>query len=91
MSDEDTTDSTRDTTALFTSALNVINAALAEHGDEAPYQQILAAGEKLLGDRPLGVAVYEKDASAPFDYFTIRFRERSFELVAHGKRDVEIT
>lgn len=28
--------------------------------------------------------------SSPFDYITIRFRDGSFELVEHGKRDPEI-
>lgn len=81
----------KDTATLFTSALNVINAALAKHGDDAPYEQMLAASEKLLGDRRLGVAVYAEDASAPFDYYTIRFRDRRFELVEHGKQEPEAT
>jgi len=45
------------TVTLFTEALNVINAALEKHRKSAPYGQILAASQKLLGDRKLGVAV----------------------------------
>lgn len=79
-----------DTTALFTEALNVLNAVLSEHRDSAPFETLLRASEKVLGDRPIGVAVYESDASAPFDYFTIRLRDGVFELVSHGKQDPDV-
>lgn len=80
----------RDTVALFTEALNVVNGALAEHKDSLPYKPILSGSEKVLGDRNIGVAVYEKDPSAPFDFFTIRFREGAFELVSRGKQEPEV-
>ena len=80
----------RDTLALFTEALNVINAAFAEHADSMPYQALLEASEKTLGDRRLGVAVYDSDPDAPFDHFTIRFREKAFELVSHGKQEPDV-
>ena len=82
--------SDRDTTTLFTQALNTLNSALAKHRDALPYKPLIAASEKVLADREVGVAVYKSDASNPFDYFTIRFREGSFELVSHGKKDPEI-
>jgi hypothetical protein len=81
----------RDTTSLFTETLNVINAAMAKHADSALLKPLLSAGEKLLEDREIGVAIYDSDASAPFDYFTIRCRDRSFELVSHGKKHPDVT
>ena len=80
----------RDTISLFTKALNVMNSALEAHQDEMPYSALLKATEKVMGDRKLGVAVYESDPGNPFDYFTIRFREGSFELDAHGKKDPDL-
>lgn len=80
-------DTAPDTTSLFTRALNVINAALAKHGGDTPYAQLIAASEKVLSDRNLGVAVYESDASAPFDYYTLRFRNGAFELLSRGKQE----
>jgi len=77
----------KDTTTLVTQVLNVINAALEKHGDSLPYKPLLAASEKVLGDQPIGIAVYESDPANPFDWFTVRFRERSFELASHGKAD----
>lgn len=74
----------------FTEALNVMNSALAENKNSTPYKQILAAANKYMGDKKLGIAVYEKDPSSPFDYFTVRFRHGSFEMVSHGKQDPDI-
>lgn len=79
-----------DTSNLFTRALNVINAALEKNRNETPYSQLLAASEKVLGDHNVGVAVYESDASAPFDYYTVRFRDGSFELVSRGKQEPDV-
>jgi hypothetical protein len=79
-----------DTNALFTSALNTINAALDAHADEMPFKQILAAADKVLADRNLGVAVYKDDPGSPHDYFTVRFRDKAFEVVSHGKQEPEI-
>lgn len=79
-----------DTVSLFTEALNVINASLAEHRDTQPYKAMLAASEKLLDDARIGVAVYKTEPSEPFDWFTICYRNGSFELVSHGKRDTDV-
>ena len=84
------TETANETVTLFTQALNVTNAALAEHKDSLPYKPLVKASEKLLGDRRLGVAVYEADPSSPFDYFTIRFWDDAFELVSHGKREPDV-
>lgn len=79
-----------DTISLFTQYLNVINAALAEHKDAMPYKAILEASEKVFGGTKVGVAVYADDPDTPFDYFTIRFREGSYELVSHGKQEPDV-
>ena len=75
---------------LFTRALNVINTALDKHKDDIPYAQLLSASEKVLADHNIGVAVYENDAAAPFDYYTIRFRDGAFELVSRGKQEPDV-
>ena len=80
----------RDTLFLFTQALDVINGALVEHEGSMPYEGLLRASETALGNRLIGVAVYESDPWAPFDYFTIRFRNRRFELVSHGTRETDM-
>jgi len=80
----------KDTSTLFTKVINVINTALDRHKDSLPYAQILTAAEKALAGRNLGVAVYDRDPGAPFDWFTLRFAEGGFEIVAHGKEDPEI-
>lgn len=75
----------QDTVNQFSKALNVINAALAKHENEIPYKQLTKAADRILRDRKIGVGVYKDKASKPYDYFTVRFRDGSFELVAHGK------
>jgi hypothetical protein len=80
----------RDTLSVFTRALNVMNSALEAHKDEKPYSVLIQATEKAMGERKLGVGVYESDPGNPFDYFTIRYREGSFELDAHGKKDPDL-
>lgn len=75
----------RDTNTLFTNALNTVNLALDRHSEETPYEQILAAAEKILGDEHLGVAVYKDDPAHPHDYYTIRYRSGALEVVSHGK------
>jgi hypothetical protein len=42
-------------------------------------------------DREYGVAVYDTDPSAPFDYFTLRLREGRFELVSRASQAPQIT
>lgn len=80
----------KDAVGVFTRAINVINAALERNRDEVPYKQILDASRKAMEGRNLGVAVYESDPDAPFDWFTLRFQDSAFEIVAHGKQDPEI-
>jgi hypothetical protein len=79
------------TTTAFTQALNTINMALDRHSGELPYKQIIAAGEKLLGDRRLGVGVYKDEASKPYDYYTLKFENGAFQIVSHGKEDTDLS
>ena len=80
-----------DAKTLFTNALNVINTALAKHADDTPYKQMVDASNKALAGRNLGVAIYEDDPDAPFDFATIRFSDGKFEIISHGKQEPEIT
>jgi hypothetical protein len=80
-----------DAITLFTNALNVINTALEKHAQDTPYRQMLEASSKVLADRDLGVAIYEDDPDAPFDFVTVRFANGRFEIVSHGKRDPEVS
>ncbi len=71
--------------SLFTEALRVVNRALVEHKHSVFCQQLVRAGEKQLASREFGVALYdETDPSTPFDQFTVRFREGSFEVVSRA-------
>lgn len=76
-----------DTTALFAQYLNVVNKALHERSDDAPYKQLIGAGKKVLQDKEIGVAIYKDQPSAPHDFFTINFRGGSFNLLKHGKAE----
>lgn len=76
-----------DTNALFTQYINVVNKAIHEHKDEFPYNFLLKGGEKLLGDKNIGVAVYSSDPSSPHDYFTLNMRNNgTLDVIEHGKR-----
>jgi len=77
---------TLQTASAFTEYLHVVNRALGAHRDETPYKQMLALGEKALGDSTIGVAVYKDDASKPHDWFTVRFSDGKFALEEHGKK-----
>lgn len=81
---------TMDINTLFSQYLTVCNAALDKHKDDIPYKQLIRAGEKLLEDRKLGIAVYKDEPSKPFDYFTVRFDRGAFHLVGHGKKEPDL-
>ncbi len=80
----------RNTQTTFTQAVNVMNAALAEHKSDMPYKQLIEAADKTIGGKKFGVAIYDEDPAKPFDYFTVRYRDGSFEIVSHGKDDPDI-
>lgn len=64
-----------DTSALFAGALGVWNRALDEHGDTPPYKQIVSACQAMLGDRKMGVEVYEPESDQVTGEFTIRIQD----------------
>lgn len=79
------------TSALFNQYIDVVNRALGENRDRFPYKQIFQASEKLARDRDIGVAVYKGDPKSPHDWFTIRMDSGTFDVVEHGKGDVDVT
>jgi hypothetical protein len=79
-----------ETNALATQAVNVMNRALAQHRDAAPYKQLLAASERLLGGKNLGMAVYADDPKHPYDYYTLHFADGRLELLGRGKQEPDI-
>lgn len=80
-----------DTNALFTQYLNTVNRAIGEHRDEPPYKQLLGLGEKIIGDKKIGVAVYKDDSKTPHDWFTLRLDGKSFTIVEHGKKNPDVS
>lgn len=75
-----------DTNALFTQYINVVNKAIGQHRDEFPYNMLIKGGQKLMGDRRVGVAVYAKDAATPHDYYTVSMeQDGKLDVVEHGK------
>ena len=81
---------TQSTTSMFSQALDVINTSLDKHADHTPYKQLLAASDKILGDSKIGVAVHDGNPRQPFDYFTIRYKNHSFELLQRGKSQPDV-
>jgi len=81
---------TNDSYGLFMEALDVVNTAISEHKDGQLMGGLLSAAEKAIGGKHLGVAVYRDDPDTPFDYFTLRFTNGRFELLARGKDAPEI-
>ena len=77
--------------SLFTEALHVVNRALKAHKASDFYQLFLSASAKHPADREYGVAVYDTDPSAPFDYFTLRFRDGSLEMVSRATQAPQIS
>ena len=80
-----------ETNALFTQYLNVVNRAIGENRDRFPYRQMLSMGERILGDKQIGVAIYKDDPSEPHDWFTIAYGDGTFEIVEHGKKAPKIS
>lgn len=78
-----------DTNALVTQYLNVVNRSLGENREDFPYKQLLDASEKLFADKRVAVGVYQDDIRNPHHWFTARFGNGRFELVAQGKGDAD--
>ena len=81
----------QDTATLFTNYLNVANAALEANQDKFPYKQMLEAGDKILGDKRIGVEVYKERADQPHDAFTVEWKDGTLRLLEHGKKDTDLS
>jgi hypothetical protein len=77
--------------SLFTEALHVVNRALEAHKGSEFYQRFVSASAKHPADREYGIAVYDRDPSAPFDFFTLRFRDGSLEMISRATRAPQIS
>lgn len=80
-----------DTGILFREYLTVCNEALARNRGRELLESVFRLGERLLGGRDLGVAVYLEDPATPYDFFTVRWSEGQFDLVAHGRKEPELS
>ena len=58
-----------DVEALFRQYLNICNQAIEKHKGEFPYQQLLDLGEKLMGDRPIDLTIYDDEPKAAFSVY----------------------
>jgi len=81
----------KDPYVLFNEALQVMNKAIIENSDRFPYGQIMRVSEKAVGDRRIGVAVYNRDVDAPYDFYTLALKNGRLELLSHGKEEPDIT
>lgn len=78
-----------DTNALFTQYVNVVNKAIGQNKNDFPFRQLTQMGEKVLGDKKIGAAVYKGDAGAPHDYFTIQLENGKLRA-EHGKEGPDV-
>ncbi len=79
-----------DTNALFTQYVDIVNRALGAHRKDTPWKQLFGAGEKLVGNKRIGAAVYKTNPKEPHDFFTLTLEGGTFHA-QHGKADVDIT
>ncbi len=79
-----------DTKSLFLQYINTLNVSLSKHKGTLVYKQILELGEKMLGDKTIGVEVYSDDPSNPIDFYTIRLNAGTFDVVSHEQEDSEL-
>lgn len=79
------------TDALFTQYLHVVNRALGENRDTFPYKQILSASDKAFEGKKVAVGVYKKDMKTPHDWFTVAYKEGTFDLEKHGKSEAALS
>ncbi len=79
-----------DTKSLFLQYINTFNVSLTKHKETVIYKQILELGEKMLGDKIIGVEVYSDDASIPIDHYTIRLNAGTFDVVSHEQEESEL-
>jgi len=48
---------------------------------------LISAWDKFLDGHKAGVEIYDEDPNKPFDYFTIRYLNKKFEIVSRGKSE----
>jgi len=77
--------------ALFARYLDICNAALEEHGDELPYEQLLELGKLVVGRATIGVFIYDHDPNRPVAAYTVRFQDGRLEPISIGIQQVEWT
>jgi hypothetical protein len=80
----------QDTATLFTQYMDVVNRSIEENRDEFLYKQLLKLGEKLIGDKKIGAAIYQRDPDEPHDWFTLTFKDGKF-YAEHGKHAPDIS
>lgn len=75
-------------TNSFIGFLDVCNQALESNKETFPYRQMLAASQKVFGDRNIAIRIYEDDdLNCPAGTLTIRLHGDRFEPVTEGERD----
>lgn len=80
-------DKEKDSYRLFMDALDVINRSLEANRGEGLYGKLIEGFDKYLDGHVSAVGLYEEDPGQPYDYFTIRYLNKRFELVERGKGD----
>ncbi len=75
---------THETHALLTRYLDIANASLRANEDKAPWKQLFALGDRALGERRIGIAVYGEDPDRPHHYATLRFSDGRLHLLGEG-------
>ena len=77
----------RDIYELFTGALDVTNRSLKHNRDSGFFGKLIGAWDKYMDGHKAGVAIYDEDPEHPFDYFTVRYLNEKFEILARGKSE----
>lgn len=70
---------------LVTAYLDTCNRAMSAHADSFPFKQIMALGSRIVGKRPMTIAIYRGDGAEPYDHYTYRLEDGQFQMMQHGK------
>ena len=79
-----------ETKTRFVDYLNTCNQAIDRHEDEFPFKQLVSIGERVFGDKTIGVGIYKTDPNSPHDYYTIQVKDGRLHYHGHGKHDPDI-
>jgi len=74
-------------TSEVTEAIRTLNRAVEKNSGNPVFGQLRALSEKVADGLTVAVGIYKDDASHPHDYYTVAFKDGSFELLSHGKSD----